>query len=395
MVPPANQRIAARNRRRGFTLIELVVSMSIMTILLGAMVSALLISSQALPGKNAAEEQSIAAAEALQQIERELRFATSITSLSATAITFTVADRGHGSAGPETIRYCWTGTDGASLTRSYNGGSSTTVVQNVTDFNITLTNATGVLDHAPRVVLLAGSSNPPSSTDDGMKRDLLLSWGWSVNVVADTATLAAFQAAVANADVVYVSEDSDSARGVNLWYNSTRGVVIEETAALSYYGFVLLPLNNNGYRVRVAVAHPITFGYSVGETISVTQSSHSINRQSVLLLASGCTTLATVSSDCVLGVIDAGGTLIDGSASKSRRVMMPWGASTVLLAIPVDFPFSDVTAAGKKLLRQSLVWAAAPQVCTDALVRLRTRDTNSVTVEARIALLNTPQDSRP
>lgn len=391
-----SHRTALRRRRRAFTLIEFTASIAIMTILLGATLSAVMISSQALPGRNGAEEQIIAIGSAISAMERDIRSATSISAISANQIEFAVGDRGHGVAGPETVLYCWSGVDGEPLLRKYNGGTGCVCVANVAEFSVSMSTAAGELKQAPRVLLVAASSAPASSSDDGIKRDLLLSWGFGVQTIADNVSLSTFQAAAQNADVIYVSEDIDPSRGSGLWYNTTRGVVMEESAAIAGYGFVLLPLNGSASRIRAAnLSHPVLFGFGNNEQIDVTSSSYNFNRQTLLLLAPGATVLGSVSSDASLIAMDTGGIMIIGQASAGRRVVMPWGESTVLLLIPTDFPFSAVTAAGKRLLRQALTWAAAPRVVSEVSVRLRVRDSGAVSAETRIALPNRPRDPRP
>ncbi|MBL8877857.1 MAG: hypothetical protein JNG88_01955 [Phycisphaerales bacterium] len=372
------------------------ISLAIMAVLLGATMSAIMVSTQALPGRSVADEQCIALGSAMTTLERDLRSATSIISASANQIEFTVADRGHGSAGPETIIYSWSGVAGEALKRSYNGVAANMCVSNIAEFTLAMTTTPGELKQAPRVLLVAASAAPTSTSDDGIKRDLLRSWGFSVQVVADNVSLATFQAAALNTDVIYVSEDIDPSRASGLWYNTTRGVVIEESSAIAAYGFVLLPLNSNGYRVRIAnVSLPIVFGFVNNEQVDVTSSSYSLNRQNALLLAPGTTVLGSIGTDATLIAMDAGGTMISGQPSAGRRVVMPWGENTVLLLVPTDFPFSAVTATGKRILRQALTWAATPQAVSEVTVRLRVRDAGAVTVESRVTIPNRPRDPRP
>ncbi len=128
--------------RRGFTLAELVASMAIMTILMTGMGSAIMIASNAMPDGRSPMEITAQSKQVVEDIAGDLLYATSITAKSADSITFIVADRNHGDPGPETINYSWSGTPGDSLTRQYNGGTVTTVMDNVQDFTLTYTNRT-------------------------------------------------------------------------------------------------------------------------------------------------------------------------------------------------------------------------------------------------------------
>jgi prepilin-type N-terminal cleavage/methylation domain-containing protein len=104
---------------RAFTLIELSVSTAITGILLVSLASVVVVASKVLPSARGPTDASLAAGLALDQLLAELRFATSITESTATAVTFTVPDR-DANGTPETIRYSWAGAD-QPLVREYNG----------------------------------------------------------------------------------------------------------------------------------------------------------------------------------------------------------------------------------------------------------------------------------
>jgi prepilin-type N-terminal cleavage/methylation domain-containing protein len=129
---------AARALDRGFTLLELVLSMAVMGILMLGMGSALMLAGRALPTAKSVVATTIAAAEALDQIATDLQYAVSVTQRSATMIEFTVADRS-GDDVPETIRYSWSGTAGTPLTRQYNGGTVESILTDVRQFSLSYT----------------------------------------------------------------------------------------------------------------------------------------------------------------------------------------------------------------------------------------------------------------
>lgn len=130
--PRANRRASPR----AFTLVEMVISLVIVSILMVGMGGALLMSSQALPGEDGQAARITAAAEVADQIASELAYAITVTELTPTAITFTVADR-DADSDPETIRYAWSATAGDPLTRRYNGGTTVTVAENVHGLTLT------------------------------------------------------------------------------------------------------------------------------------------------------------------------------------------------------------------------------------------------------------------
>lgn len=121
-------------RNRGFSLVELVLSMAVMTVIMAGTASVVFLASHALPSAESPARALTQSSGVVGEIAGELLYATSITEKSATAVTFTVADRGHGDPGSETIRYAWSGTTGEPLTRQYNGGNVLTIVEDVREF---------------------------------------------------------------------------------------------------------------------------------------------------------------------------------------------------------------------------------------------------------------------
>lgn len=127
---------SGRKHRGGFSLIELVTTMAIMSVLLVALGSAILLASKALPNSENQAPVVLASAHVADQITAELEVAKSFTVVTATAVEFTVADRDTPADGDETIRYEWSGTPGDPITRQYNGGAVVNVLNNVQEFGL-------------------------------------------------------------------------------------------------------------------------------------------------------------------------------------------------------------------------------------------------------------------
>ena len=119
-----------------FTLIEMVVSLSIISVVFLAMGSVMVLASKAVPDPKAATGQALDAAELLQQISSELEVATSVSIATDKGISFTVPDR-DGDGDDESIVYLWGGVAGSTLVRQYNGGAVTTLAPNVYEFSLT------------------------------------------------------------------------------------------------------------------------------------------------------------------------------------------------------------------------------------------------------------------
>lgn len=129
--PTAPIRISP-GRQGAFTLVELILSVTIMGILMTGLASAIVIVTYAVPSDESPAIMVVEATEVSDQIVEELRTAIWITEHSATAVAFTVADR-DGDHVPERIRYEWSGTPGDPLMREYNGGAAIAVLENVRD----------------------------------------------------------------------------------------------------------------------------------------------------------------------------------------------------------------------------------------------------------------------
>ena len=142
-------RITAKHR--GFTLVEMVLSMAVMTVLLGGIASALLIAGRAVPSSATPASLTVDAYYAADRLASELYAAQTITARSATSITFTVADR-NADANPETIQYSWSGVVGQPLNRQYNGGTAGAALDNVYQFNLAY--ATQVISGATKVTVV-------------------------------------------------------------------------------------------------------------------------------------------------------------------------------------------------------------------------------------------------
>ncbi len=121
------------NRHRcGFSLIELVTSLAIISILMVAMGSAVVIATRGMPDPTSPFAKKMDAAQVVGQLADEVAYATSILKMSPTELEFVVDRNGT----PITISYSWSGTPGDPLTRQYNGGAVINVLEDVYDFNL-------------------------------------------------------------------------------------------------------------------------------------------------------------------------------------------------------------------------------------------------------------------
>ena len=138
---------------RGMTLVELVASASILSVVVLAMGSSVLIATRA--AEISAAGQTSSASDLTGRIAADLQTAMAFTERTATAATFTVPDR-DGDGRPETLRYAWSGMDGDPLTLAYNGGLAVAIAEDVRGFD---------LSYLLRTVPAAGPLPPQESEE--------------------------------------------------------------------------------------------------------------------------------------------------------------------------------------------------------------------------------------
>ena len=120
---------------RGLTLVEMLISISIISLLLGALASTVLLATKAIPDPDDPGLQALAAVRVTEHMLQELQEALNVNVATATSVEFTVADRDSDN-NAETIRYAFSGTAGDPLTRQYNSGAIVNVLDNVQEFNL-------------------------------------------------------------------------------------------------------------------------------------------------------------------------------------------------------------------------------------------------------------------
>lgn len=370
------------------TLVELVAGIAVMSILAGAMMSAMIIASHAMPERNAVHDHAVSAMDAVDRLAEELTYATAITSLSGREIIFTVADRGDDPVGAETIRYAWSGSPGAPLVRQYNGGTSQTLVDRAAAFSITPTPTVKPVSAAPRVVMVVADEAILGSHDQA-RLNLLQSWGFDVQLMSDDRAATDLSAAVPYTDVVYFT--SDIGNVFNWTIPDVRvGAVIECCSVSVSYG-ISLNCSTVPYAFMTVVdnQHEILAPFSAGANLSLTTSSQALAK--AITPATDAKVLGRLTSVAdVLVALEIDKEPITGGRAKARRVRLPWG--TIYSSI---FPFAQTTEDARTILRRSLVWASATPAIARARIALQPDDLGASAIETEVVLLNQPGDPRP
>lgn len=216
-----------------------------------------------------------------------------------------------------------------------------------------------VTPRPPKTRLLMVVPNPANlDGEEKARRVQFEDWDYVVTLIGATDTQAAFDNAVANADVVYIPENVASTNVDTKLRNAPVGVISEEanlndsfglaTAdGPSYSGYTQIDVTNN--------THFITEPLATGLVQIIASSSVEL-RYFGGTMAGGVVVLATrsASSTPVLIAVEAGGTLVDSSSAAGRRVSLPWGGNV--------FNWSQLTPAGLTIARRSLEWASQPAI---------------------------------
>jgi hypothetical protein len=158
----------SRHRRRGSTLMELVLSASVAGVVAIGIQSSIFVAMKSLPSSTGNAQSSIQASKLMDQVATELESAIYITEHTATTLGITLPDR-NGDGIAERVRYAWSGISGGALTRQYNGGTLVALAGSVNLFTLTPTYAsvsetyTGLAGEDPVESLLIDHSTGTST----------------------------------------------------------------------------------------------------------------------------------------------------------------------------------------------------------------------------------------
>jgi len=133
--------------QRGFSLVELVVSLGVLAILLGAMTSSLALAMRVAPSSTDKTSTTVGALSAVERLAAELETSRAILSAGADGVAFEIVQGG----ATRGISYQWPG-PGEPLLRSVDGSTPRAVTPPLFDFSLAWTIRTDTLDeNAPLV----------------------------------------------------------------------------------------------------------------------------------------------------------------------------------------------------------------------------------------------------
>lgn len=153
------------------TLVELVLSVTVLTLLLAAISSAIILATQAVPTEDAAAVVAGQQRRILAQFADELRFATAVAAATATELAFTTQDR-DGDGDPDHYTYRWETPD--QLVKVWPGGMAQTLTAAWSDgtFTYTTTDTVAVIPGLPvegprrQLINLSGGDGAGEDGDD-------------------------------------------------------------------------------------------------------------------------------------------------------------------------------------------------------------------------------------
>lgn len=122
-----------RRQRNGFSLVELVLACALLALLLAAGGGAVGLAKRA--ARSSVVDRSMSLSAALDDLTSDLGCSLQIQSLQPNSIDFFVPDR-NGDGEEELIEYSWSGTSGAPLLRTINGGDPEILVSGMHSFSI-------------------------------------------------------------------------------------------------------------------------------------------------------------------------------------------------------------------------------------------------------------------
>ncbi|NNE35100.1 MAG: S8 family serine peptidase, partial [Rhodothermales bacterium] len=211
----------------------------------------------------------------------------------------------------------------------------------------TTTRSVWVGEATTLTIMLVASNGDSPSAQDLAKKTLFESWGHNVIVVDDGASSSVYNAAIAQSDVAYVSEESSSSNvGTKLTYAGI-GVLNEEmqltdelslsdNRATSYEAGLVL--SDASHFITEPFAGSVTLFNSAQPTFGMGGT-----------LASGLTLLGSWSNAPSLAVLEAGAATYNVGPAAGRRVQLPFGGN--------DLDINSLTADGATLLRRAIEWA--------------------------------------
>lgn len=201
--------------------------------------------------------------------------------------------------------------------------------------------------------LLMVVRNPGNlTTQEDARRASFEQWGYAVGLIDASDSQAAFDKAVAESDLAYVSEEINAAQLGTKLLDPPIGVVVEDRAAFDVFGLTesSVAASNQSAVTLLEYDHYITVPFTPG-ALALTTGNEPMNWIDQPVAPGGQILGRWSDGQPALVVVDAGARLIDGSTAPGRRVFLPMGANS--------FDWDTLTDDGLAVVRRSLEWTRA------------------------------------
>ncbi len=204
----------------------------------------------------------------------------------------------------------------------------------------------------PRVLLVVTDEANPTGQELA-RQTLIESWGSTVSLIAAAAPQADFDTAVADADVVYISEEMKPSDLNTKLRDTTLGVVNEHKDLADEFGIaskIGAPFDQMNLHI-VNGTHYITSQFAVSPVALFTENQQITSiSNTAIQQAPDLQPLGEWFGDLSLAVLETGAELVNGGTAAGRRVQLPWGRQ--------DFDINLLTEDGKMLMKRAIEWAA-------------------------------------
>ncbi len=201
-----------------------------------------------------------------------------------------------------------------------------------------------------KLLMVVSNATSPSGADTARIKQME-QWNFEVAKIAHNATQAAFDAALDDADVAYISNSSAPSTVGSKLNNAAIGIVSEPAGMALQWALASSVGSVNHTRVNVTDnTHDITQPLAVGLHDVHTETA-AVNSYTLPSSTTG-DVLATPqgSLQASLAAFEAGSSTTSGGATAGRRVLLPVGGGT--------FHFGVLAGDGKTIVYRSLIWAS-------------------------------------
>ena len=185
---------------------------------------------------------------------------------------------------------------------------------------------------------------------DASKKALFESWGYTVDVLSESANQSSYDDAVAISDVAFISETVNAMGVGSKLEGAAIGVVSQDGAYNGELGFAtgsswavspeLTVTDSSHYITQVFAGGPLDIYSGAMEQLTVSG-----------VEAAGLTTLAETGGGGSLVALDQGAMMSTGVTAAGRRVMLPFGRES-------NLSWQHLNGNGLVMLQRSLTWAS-------------------------------------